>query len=706
VTAGGEHHDSIAAPPLLAAAVLLGLVCTALYANTGASEFVGSDASEIVENAALHWRELSLANARAALAHAHPVTAVSYGLNHRLGRLDVHGYHAVNTAIHFANALLVFALARVLFGRIAATAKAGLSEEAAPWAALAAAALFAADPLQVEAVTWISRRGTLLATGFGLVAALCWMRGRSAEPRSRAGWWSAAIAGWLLACSSHEVAVVVPFAIALCDWLWRGERAAGGARFAHVTALLIAIAVSWMAVRDAPALALHESLLVWPLPGRLSLVHEVGGSLFARGGAVALQLVLLGAAFALARRHRVASFALLWFIGVHAALAALGSSPGTAEHQNYFALIGPALGAGYALFAALPRRLGLATAISVLAVAGLGAATHARNEQWRRPELLWDDAVNENPRDADARLERGALRESRGDAAGALADFTEAVQLAPDSAAARTRLAASLAGLGREREALPHAREAVAIDPKSGPAHAALGRILASVGELEPAAAEFALALDGDPGVERSLGDTLVRLSRFEESLSHYRAAIERDPGDDDARTGMGAALVELGRAQDALAYLEPAVESQPNPRYLAHFADALWQLGDAGGALDAATMAVRVAPNWPGATTRLAWMLALCPDRARRDPPRALRIAEIALSQSGAPDAQLLDARAAALAAAGRFADAHADAERAAALARDAGATAIADAISAHAQSYARRKPWPDPPRPFEASP
>src|SRR5206468_1895124 len=149
--------------------------------------------------------------------------------------------------------------------------------------------------------------------------------------------------------------------------------------------------------------------------------------------------------------------------------------------------------------------------------------------------------------------------------------------------------------------------------------------------------------LGGDPGLERSFGDTLVRLGRFEEALPHYRAAIERDPGDDDARTGAGAALVELARAREALAYLEPAVESQPNPRYLAHFADALWQLGEPGSALDAVTMAVRVAPSWPGAASRLAWMLALAPDPARRDPTRALRIADVALSQAGAPDAQLL---------------------------------------------------------------
>ena len=160
---------------------------------------------------------------------------------------------------------------------------------------------------------------------------------------------------------------------------------------------------------------------------------------------------------------------------------------------------------------------------------------------------------------------------------------------------------------------------------------------------------------------------------------------------------------MELGRAREALAHLEPAVESQPNPRYLVHFADALWQIGDSGAALDAASMAVRVEPSWPDATSRLAWMLALAPDAARRDPERALRIADAALEMAGAPDAQLLDARAAALAANGRFAEARADTERAASLASD---PTLAASIQAHAASYARRELVRDPPRPFSASP
>ncbi len=685
---GSEQRVSIAAPPLAAVAMLLVLLCAALYTNRCAGDFVGADDSEIAADAGVRWHELSLSNLEAALVREHPVAQLSFGLNYRFGRLDAYGYHGLNIAIHFANALLVYALALALFRRTK------LSDEAVPWAALAGAALFAAHPLQTEAVSWAAQRGSLLAALFGLAAVLCWLRGRAGEARVRAAWWSAAGVCWLLAVGARESALGLPLAVWLCTWLWSGS----ARRVPIALALCVAAAVVWLG--SAPALTLHESLVVWPLPARLSLVHELGVSRLALGAALALQALLLGAAVAGAQRHRVVSFAVLWFLLFHALDAALVPGPLAAEHRNYLALAGPALCAGYALFSALPRRLGLATALCVLAVTAESLATHARGELWRSPLALWDDAIAKSPRSERALVERGELLERKGRADEALADFERAVQSAPDSAHARARLAASLAGFGREREALPHAQQGVALDPESASAYALLGRIQASLGELEPAAVAYerALALGGETGLERRLGDVLVRLGRFEDALPHYRAAIESDPGDDEARTGAGAALVELHRERDALAYLEPAVESQPNPHYLVHFADALWQLGDANGAIDAVTVAVRVAPEWPGATSRLAWMLSVTRDEKRRDPARALRIADTALAR--APNALVLDARAAALAAAGRFADARADAERAASLAGDA---ALAARIRVHAESYARHELVREPPRPFD---
>jgi protein O-mannosyl-transferase len=459
-----DARVSTPAPPLLVVAVLLALVCSALYGTRLAAELVGAADRDLFASPVLRWHELSFAHARAALASVHPIAMLSYGLNYRLGRIDLHGYHAVNAALHFVNALLVYALGRALFRRV------GVSDEVAPWAALAGAAVFAAHPLQVEAVTWVAQRAGLLAALWGLAALLCHLRGRAAERRAgRAGWWGAAAACWLLALGSRETAIALPLLIWLCEWLFCDDLALR----ALVRRLPIAVALcgaAWLALAGAPiagterwlasgrALPLFESLVVWPAPARLSLVHDLGDSSVELGAALALQALLLGAAVASARRFRIFSFAVLWFLCVHAGEAAFASPPFAAEQRNYLALVGPALGGAYLVFSALPRRLGLATALSLLAVTSLGAATHARNELWLSPDRLWNDAVSKSPNDAAARIERGALLEQQGQVDEALADYREAVELAPRSAPARERLAASLAALGRERDALMHAQ--------------------------------------------------------------------------------------------------------------------------------------------------------------------------------------------------------------------------------------------------------
>ena len=202
------------------------------------------------------------------------ITAASW----LIPNLDVDRYHAINVALHVANALLVFALGRALFRRAGASARVALSDEAAPWAALAGAALFAASPLQVEAVMWIAQRGSLLAALGSLAAALCYLRARDPGRPARAVWWTATAVCWLVSLGSREAAVALPVAIGLCEWLVGNPTRAFPRRLSIAIGLCIAAAVLWITVRNASALALYESLVVFPAPARLSLVHDVGGS--------------------------------------------------------------------------------------------------------------------------------------------------------------------------------------------------------------------------------------------------------------------------------------------------------------------------------------------------------------------------------------------------------------------------------------------
>ena len=96
-----------------------------------------------------------------------------------------------------------------------------------------------------------------------------------------------------------------------------------------------------------------------------------------------------------------------------------------------------------------------------------------------------------------------------------------------------------------------------------------------------------------------------------------------------------------------------------------------------------------------------LAWILATSARPDRRDPGRALALAQQAIEMSPAADARMLDVLAAAQAANGQFQQAVETANRAAEQARRAGDGVSAAAIQARQQSYERRQPYLSPASP-----
>src|SRR5262249_57763211 len=81
---------------------------------------------------------------------------------------------------------------------------------------------------------------------------------------------------------------------------------------------------------------------------------------------------------------------------------------------------------------------------------------------------------------------------------------------------------------------------------------------------------------------------------------------------------------------------------------------------------------AIAARPGWADPLNELAWLLATDPDPAVRDPAEALSLSDRALAAAPA-DANVLDTRAAALAASGRYDEAAATPHRALPLARTA---------------------------------
>lgn len=147
-----------------------------------------------------------------------------------------------------------------------------------------------------------------------------------------------------------------------------------------------------------------------------------------------------------------------------------------------------------------------------------------------------------------------------------------------------------------------------------------------------------------------------MQQDRVSEGIGHLQQALRITPDSFEPRIDLAAAYVRLGRGSEAIPQLEQAV---------------------------------RIRPDSLPALSRLAWLLATLPQSEGGDAARAVSLAQRACEFTGNPVAADLDLLAVAYAAAGRFDDAVATAQKAIDLARSSSEPALAREIEGRLELY-----------------
>ena len=230
-----------------------------------------------------------------------------------------------------------------------------------------------------------------------------------------------------------------------------------------------------------------------------------------------------------------------------------------------------------------------------------------------------------------------------------------------------------------------------------------LATALAYEGRLEEALdhEQRAAALGhADAGV--AAGDLLRRLQRMPESLLVLGEAAERQPASAYARKSFAIALAQSGELAHAAAEFEAALALAPSDaETLSGLGNVLLQLGQPRLALEKQRAALARNPRLVPARLALAWIQCSSSESALLDPPAALAALEDLERDHALPPALLLDLRAAALAAAGRFDAAIEAAQRAEALlAAEADPPAQLAELRARLALYRAGRPYVQLPR------
>lgn len=505
------------------------------------------------------------ASLRAWLSGVRPLLMFSFWLNYQAGQTDPYGYHALNVAFHAANAVLTGLCAMKLLEW--AGAAAGMRRVLAAFGGL----LFLLHPIQTESVSYVASRSENLSVllFYGAFALFLYRRHVAVSLRAAGG----VLVLFIAAAVTKEHAAVLPALLLLTDYFWNrpftfeGIRGnwklyapiAAGAVFAgvFVAGVLRSADTAGFALKDlrwyeyffSQCRAIWVYLRMFVLPFGQNIDHDfpVSRTVFDHGaifGLIALAAAT-AAAWIFRKRYPLASygwFAFLILIAPTSSFVPIRDL--LVERRLYLPFIGLILIVCEFLRRLRVRQAALAGALAAVLVA-FAAATYRRNQVWSDPVALWKDSVEKSPNKARPRFQLAyAYHWSESRCPEAAAEYEKAAQLGKPDYSLYVDWALALECAGRPDDALAKLNSAVGME-KSAHAYALIGMVHAKQNRRAEALAALDTAEQLDPRFQQTYvyrGNILLLNSEFDQAAEQFRRALELNPRDPNAASGLDMA--------------------------------------------------------------------------------------------------------------------------------------------------------------------
>ncbi len=584
----------------------------------------------------------------------HPLTWLSYMLDHQFCGLEPWGYHLSNVLLHAATAIGLFLVLWRMTGDL--------------WPSAFVAAVFAIHPLRAESVAWASERKDVLSGLFFMLtlgAYVSYVRHPFSLVR-----YLAVVLLFALDLMAKPMVVTLPLVLLLLDYWPLGRTAlpphpSSPRRLLRLVVEKLPLLVLSAASSIVTPLAQRRAfagLDILPLSSRVTnavvaYVAYLGQFFCPMGlaayyphpegalpawqvaGAVLLLVGITAAALACRRRCPWLPVGWFWYLGMLVPVIGLVQVGGhsMADRYTYLPQIGLAVALAWGakhVLGSWPRRDWLCGVVSALLVAVLMGCAWRQTSYWRDSETLWNRALDCTSRNALAHGNLGSALYKQGRVAEAIDHYREVLAITPDEVVANNNLGLALCREGLADEAVVPLRKALRLNPQYAEAHF-------------------------------NLGNALVLQEKLDEAMAEYRTALDLKPDYADARFNLGAVLYRRRRIPEALAQWEELIRRQP----------------DSVTALD-----------------RMAWTMATDPEAAVRNGPRAVELAQRAASLTNHEHPGILDTLAAAYAEAGRFAEALQTVRKAIDLAAQHNEPSLAETIKAKIPLYEAGRAFREP--------
>lgn len=632
--------------------VLLSLVAVILiiYSPVRHFDFVQlDDPAYTSENpqvaAGLTWRGVAWAFTTGHAGYWIPLTWLSYMLDVQFFGTGAGPHHVTNVLLHIANALLLFVLLRRMTGM--------------PGRSAFVAALFAAHPLHVESVAWITERKDVLSTLF-LFLTLWTYVGYVRRPGLRR--YLMVLICFLLGLMAKPMLVTVPFVLLLLDFWPLGRFAPGATEPARpgvglplrsqspgfrlilekipllalagaasvVTFIAQGQAVSGLEVfplglRVENALISYVAYLgkmIWP--ARLAVLYPFPRSIpgwWVAGAALALA----GTSFVVMRTARARPYlpvGWLWYLGTLVPVIGLVQVglQGMADRFTYVPLIGIYIVVAWGvpdLLARWPYLRYAAPSAAALVVLACILVGINQVQYWKDSVALWtrDAEIALDMDKYQAHITLGKIMRDQGRLDEAMGHFTEAMRLKPAAAEAHYYVGLVLASRGQIDQAMSTFATAVRLKPDYAEAQMGLGASLTTLGRSGEAIDHLTEAVrlkPESPEAHRDLALALAGAGKLDEAISSFAEVVRLKPDSAEAHHQLGVALARRGKMDEAIASLSEAVRLKPD--YAEGHSDlglALDRQGKADEALAHYTEALRLKPGVAEAQNNVGVILA-----------------------------------------------------------------------------------------------
>ncbi len=503
------------------------LLVVLLYANTIPNPFIWDDDGLVVSNVFIrtwqNWLRVFASDLYSGTLSGsnfyRPVQMLSFMLDYRLWHLSAAGYHLTNILLHSLSSFFVFVFLLVVSGRKRVS--------------LLAALLFAACPLHVESVAYISGRAETLMAVLVIPAFLMFVRSEHSRGAGRWGYYVLSLVLFIAALMAKELSGVLPLVITA--WVFCFCRENFKKKWFTLTRIfpffLVVLAYGIMRFTVLKFSTLWEpDLAQYPFSLRLMMLPHVmveyskmllvpahlhmSRTMYrpVSPGGIALSWTMLAALIFLAaavfyrlRGRKAPLFLLVWsgvFFLPQSGLFPINAF--VAEHFIYLASVS-FFYALACLFVSLPHRTA-----RIMVIAGIlclyGVLTAGRNYEWRNPVAFYQGIVNHSPDSYLARNNLGVQYSRRGDYTKAAEAFAAAIRIKPYRIEARSNLASTYYKMKRFDESLA---EYFLIE-KMVPAN----RMMYKAGEIQ-----------------NNIGNVYMEQEAWERALERYDLALKIDPG-------------------------------------------------------------------------------------------------------------------------------------------------------------------------------